>query len=70
MNSIISNHSEDKKFNFTINNFFKTNKLGHILKQCNFRKEKGFSCIKIFKFIFMLVFQVKICSELLIQENH
>lgn len=59
MNSIISNHSEDKKFNFTINNFFKVNKLGHILKQCNFRKEKGFSCIKIFKFIFMLVFSGK-----------
>ncbi|WP_102398663.1 IS4 family transposase [Haloimpatiens massiliensis] len=59
MNTIISNDTTDKQLNFTINRFFKDNKIGYILKQCNFSKEKGFSCIKIFKYIFMLVFTGK-----------
>lgn len=59
MNTIISNDTADKQFNFTINRFFKDNKIGCILKQCNFSKEKGFSCIKIFQYIFMLVFTGK-----------
>ena len=59
MSTIIPNDNKDKQLNFTIDKFFKTNKIGHILKQCNFCKEKGFSCIKIFKFIFMLVFSGK-----------
>ncbi len=53
MNTIISNDATDKQFNFTINRFFKDNKIGYILKQYNFSKEKGFSCIKIFQYIFI-----------------
>lgn len=59
MNTIISNDNENKQLNFTINRFFKDNKIGSILRQCNFSKEKGFSCIKIFQYIFMLVFTGK-----------
>jgi hypothetical protein len=57
MNSIITDNKE--KFNITINNFFSVNKIGGILKQCNFCKDKGFSCIKVLKFIFTLVFTGK-----------
>lgn len=59
MNTIISNNNDDKQLNFTINRFFKDNRIGSILKQCNFSKEKGLSCIKIFQYIFMLVFTDK-----------
>lgn len=69
MNSIISNNSKDRQFNFTIDKFFKNNKIGHILKQCNFCKEKGISCIKVFKFIFMLVFSGKNLFRTLESEN-
>jgi hypothetical protein len=59
MNTIIPDDNKDKQLNFTINRFFKDNKIGSILKQCNFSKEKGLSCIKIFQYIFMLVFTGK-----------
>lgn len=69
MNSIISNNNENKKLNFTVNKFFYNYKIGDILKQCNFRKEKGFSCIRILKFIFMLVFSGKNLFRTLDSEN-
>lgn len=59
MNPIISNTNTEKKFNFTINRFFKDNKVNSLLRQSNFRKERGFSCNLIFKFIFMLIFTGK-----------
>lgn len=59
MNSIIPSNNNIEKFNITINRFFTVNKIGHILKQCNFYKEKGISCIKVLKFIFILVFTGK-----------
>jgi hypothetical protein len=59
MNSIISENENTKKFNLTIDNFFSVNKIGYILKQCNFCKEKGISYIKVLKFIFTLVFTGK-----------
>lgn len=69
MNSIIPNNNNDKKFNLTIDKFFSINKVGYILKQCNFCKEKGTSCIKVFKFIFMLVFSGKNLFRTLDTEN-
>lgn len=69
MNSIISNNDKTEKFNFTIDKFFHNYKIGYILKQCNFRKEKGFSCIRILKFIFMLVFTGKNLFRTLDSEN-
>ena len=59
MSSIIPNNNDIEKFSITINKFFSVNKIGHILKQCNFCKDKGISCIKVLKFIFMLVFTGK-----------
>jgi len=59
MNPIISNTNTEKKFNFTINRFFKDNKINSLLRQSNFRKERGFSCNLIFEFIFMLIFTGK-----------
>jgi hypothetical protein len=68
VNSIISNNGKTEKLNFTIDKFFHNYKIGYILKQCNFRK-KGFSCIKILKFIFMLVFTGKNLFRTLDSQN-
>ncbi|TDT45635.1 hypothetical protein [Fonticella tunisiensis] len=57
MNTIIPDN--DKQLNLTIDKFFKENKIGTLLKQCNFNKDKGFSCIMVLKFIFTLVFTGK-----------
>lgn len=59
MITIIPNTDNEKKFNSTINRFFKNNKINSLLRQSNFRKEKGFSCILIFRFIFILIFTGK-----------
>ena len=59
MNTIIPNTDTEKKFNSTINRFFKNYKVNSLLRQSNFRKEKGFSCTLIFRFIFMLIFTGK-----------
>lgn len=59
MNTIIPNNDYEKKFNSTISRFFKDNKINSILRESNFKKEKGFSCILIFRFIFMLIFNGK-----------
>ncbi|WP_099192871.1 IS4 family transposase [Tepidibacter mesophilus] len=59
MNTIIPNNDSEKKLNSTINRFFKNYKVNSLLRQSNFRKEKGFSCTLIFKFIFMLIFTGK-----------
>ncbi|MFD3155484.1 transposase (plasmid) [Haloimpatiens sp. FM7330] len=59
MNTIIPNDNKDKQLNFTINRFFKDNKIGSILRKCNFSKQKGFSCITVFKYIFTLIFTGK-----------
>ncbi len=58
-NTIIPNNNTEKKFDSTINRFFKDNKINSILRESNFKKEKGFSCILIFRFIFMLIFNGK-----------
>lgn len=69
VNSIISNKNKNEKFNFTIDKFFRNYKIGTILKQANFNKEKGFPCVKIMKFIFMLVFSGKNLYRTLDTEN-
>lgn len=69
MNSIISNKDKNENFNFTINKFFRNYKIGNLLKNSNFSKEKGFSCVKIMKFIFMLVFTGKNLFRTLEAEN-
>ena len=52
-------NKEEKQLSTTINNFFKTFKIGDILKQCNFYKDKGFPPLSVLKFLFTLVFSAK-----------
>ncbi|SHJ96965.1 hypothetical protein, partial [Paramaledivibacter caminithermalis] len=56
MNTIISEKcGDDKKIKTIIDSFFKEYKIGTLLKQSNFYKQKGFSCLLVFKYIFMLI---------------
>jgi hypothetical protein len=57
VNTIIP--EKDAQLKSTVDKFFKNNKIGSILKQCNFSKENGIPCIAVFKFIFLLVFTGK-----------
>jgi hypothetical protein len=60
MDSIISNNiSNEKQFETKINDFFKKNKISKLLSNSNFYKQKGFSCLSILKYIFVLVFTHK-----------
>ena len=59
MNIISKETTESKEIESTILNFFKVFKIGDILKQCNFYKEKGINCISVLSFIFCLIFQNK-----------
>jgi hypothetical protein len=56
---ISQNNKEEKQLSTTVNNFFKTFKIGDILKQCNFYKDKGFPPLLVLKFLFTLVFSAK-----------
>jgi len=43
--SIISLYNENEnRFSSTVDNFLKENRIGFLLKQSNFYKEKGISC--------------------------
>lgn len=60
MKYIISdNYYSDKTLVDNIDNFFKTYKVSSLLKQSNFDKDKGVSCINIIKYIFIMVFSGK-----------
>ena len=60
MDSIISNNSANKKeLETKINYFFNKNKVSRLLSNSNFYKQKGFPCLNILKYIFMLVFTHK-----------
>jgi len=60
MNSIISNNSGSRKeLETKINYFFSKNKISKLLSNSNFYKQKGFPCLNILKYIFMLVFTHK-----------
>jgi len=60
MQSILPEQYEvEKQFNSRVNNFLSKYKIGKILKNSNFCKQKGISCFIIFKFIFLLVFTGK-----------
>ncbi|BAF58570.1 hypothetical protein PTH_2669 [Pelotomaculum thermopropionicum SI] len=60
MNSILPEQYEiEKQFNSRVDNFLSRHEIGKILRRSNFQKEKGFSCLELFKFIFLLVFNGK-----------
>ena len=49
-------YAVEKQFNSRVNNFFTKYEIGKKLRCSNFIKTKGFSCLDLFKFIFLLVF--------------
>lgn len=59
MNIIPENYYSEKTLIANIDNFFKKYKVSSLLKQSNFNKSKGFSCINIIKYMFLLVFKGK-----------
>lgn len=60
MQSILPDqYAVEKQFNSRVDNFLSKYEIGKILRCSNFQKEKGFSCLDIFKFIFLLVFNGK-----------
>lgn len=60
MNSILpGTFSDENQVQSQIDKFFKQYSIGSLLKHSNFDKEKGFSCLHLFRFIFMLIFTGK-----------
>ena len=60
MKSILPDqYAVEKQFNSRVDNFFAKYEISKKLRCCNFQKTKGFSCLEIFKFIFLLVFSAK-----------
>ena len=65
MNIVSQILENDNNKNYSVNKFFKENNISGIMKQCNFRKEKGIKGTIVFKFIFMLLFTNKSLFRLL-----
>jgi hypothetical protein len=60
MQSILSGTcSNENQLESQISKFFKQYNIGNLLKRSNFGKNKGFSCLHLFRFVFMLVFTGK-----------
>lgn len=60
MKSILpEQYAIEKQFNSRVDNFLSKYEIGKTLRNTNFQKEKGFSCLLLFKFIFVLVFNGK-----------
>ena len=60
MQSILPDqYAVEKQFNSRVDNFLSKYEIGKTLRYSNFQKEKGFSCLELFKFIFLLVFNGK-----------
>jgi len=60
MNSILpGTFSDENKVKSQVSSFFKQYNIGNLLRHSNFDKGKGFSCLHLFRFIFMLIFTGK-----------
>lgn len=58
--SIVSNSlASEQQLTSKVDRFFKNQRIGSLLKQSNFFKECGFTCLELLKFIFCLVFGQK-----------
>ncbi|MHB1419945.1 MAG: IS4 family transposase [Bacillota bacterium] len=67
--SIISKSEALEKFKSRVSNFFIQKQIGKLLKQSNFYKESGFTCIELTKFVFLLVFGRKNLYQTLQSED-
>ena len=71
MKSILPEQYEvEKQFNSRTDDFLSKHQIGKILHSSNFRKQKGDSCFRLFKFIFLLVFTGKSLYRTLQSEVH
>jgi len=52
-------YAVEKQFTSRVDNFLLRHEIGKTLRRSNFQKEKGFSCLELFKFVFLLVFNGK-----------
>ncbi|EGL82542.1 hypothetical protein CathTA2_1984, partial [Caldalkalibacillus thermarum TA2.A1] len=58
--SIVPNSSaSDQQLLSRVDRFFKEQRIGSLLKKSNFVKECGWTCLALFKFLFLLVFSKK-----------
>jgi hypothetical protein len=68
--SIISNSSaSEQQLTSKVDRFFKEQRMGTLLKQSNFFKDCGFTCLELLKFIFLLVFGKKNLYQTLQKED-
>jgi hypothetical protein len=68
--SIVSKSSaSEQQLTSKIDHFFKEHRIGSLLKQSNFVKECGFTCLQLLKFIFSLVFGQKNLYQTLQKED-
>ena len=56
MNSIPQSDENEQELNSSVTNFFKEYKISKLLRICHAEKEKGVSALKIFRFLFCLIF--------------
>ena len=60
MKTILPDQSAvEKQFISRVDIFLSRHEIGKTLRRSNFQKEKGFSCLELFRFIFLLVFNGK-----------
>ena len=52
-------YAVEKQFASRVDIFLSKHGIGKTLRRSNFQKEKGFSCLELFKFVFLLVFNGK-----------
>jgi hypothetical protein len=67
--SILSNSSASEQLTSKVDRFFNRHRIGALLKKSNFFKECGFTCLELFKFIFLLVFSQKNLYQALQKED-
>ncbi|MEW9673306.1 transposase [Ammoniphilus sp. 3BR4] len=68
--SIIPNSSaSEQQLTSKVDRFFKEQSIGTLLKQSNFFKDCGFTCLELLKFIFLLVFSKKNLYQTLQKED-
>lgn len=67
--SIIPNSPASDQLASKSDRFFNEFKIGKLLKQSNFLKESGFTCLELFKFLFLLVFGNKNLYQTLQKED-
>ena len=69
MTIIPNSQTSEKQISSKVDRFFKELQVGKLLKQSNFYKECGFTCLFVFKMIFLLIFGNKNLYQTLQRED-